>query len=152
MNETHIIISNLPDKEREKLLEQLKITIRNFNPHLKVTVSEPFLWLSHKGGHYRLYYSKCRYIETDNRCLLFHCANKTIRKNGKMSDILEKLPKNVFFRCNNSYIVNLQYISEIVPEGNRYNIHLLSGEILPLSRSRYQECRKNLQILLKRNF
>ncbi len=149
MSEIHITIGDVSEKEREGLLKQVKSTVCNYNPCLKVTVSEPFLDLFCKGGYYRLYYLKCRYIETDKRYLIFHCENREFRTFGKISDLSQKLPPNIFFRCNNSYIVNLQYISEIVPEGDRYNIHLLSGEVIPLSRSRYREYRNNLKPMQK---
>ena len=147
MNEIHIIISEVSEENRNDLLKQLEHTIQNYEPRPKITVSEPALWLSTKRGHHRLYYSRCHYIETDNRHLIFHFENENIRMTGKLSEILKKLPQNLFFRCNNSYIVNLKYISDITPEGDRYNIRLQSGEIIPLSRSRYQECRTNLKIL-----
>lgn len=146
MNKIHIIISEISEPECRELVQHLKSTIRDYDPALKVTMHRSSLWLSIRKGHFRLIYSRCRFIETDNRHLIFHYEDKIIRKSGKISDILEKLPSDIFFRCNNSYIVNLHHISKISPEGDRYNIHLRSGEILPLSRSRYQDCLVSLGI------
>lgn len=101
--------------------------------------SEPFLWISNRNGYFKLYLSRLRYAETENRYLLFHYNGQMIRHVGKISDFKKMLPETTFFRCNNSYIVNLYYISHIFPEGSRYNIHLVTGEVLPLSRSRYRE-------------
>lgn len=123
-----------------------------FSPSLTLSdalheiASESFFWVSNPEGHFKLYHSKCRFIETENRHLIFHCEQEIIRETGKISDIMEKLPDSQFFRCSNSYIVNLHYISHILPEGNRYNIHLLTGEIIPLSRSRYRDCLVRLNI------
>ncbi len=147
MNEIHITISEVSEEKCGELLRQLEDAVQDYRPRPKITVSEPALWLSSKKGYHRLYYSRCYYIETDNRHLIFHCEDEVIRWTGKISDILKKLPKHLFFRCNNSYIVNLKYIHDIKPEGDRYNIRLTSGEIIPLSRSRYQECRTNLELL-----
>ena len=61
--------------------------------------------------------------------------------------MLKRLPGRFFFRCNNSYIVNLNYVASIVPEGDRYNIRLTTGEVIPLSRSRYHEIRDRLDRL-----
>lgn len=116
------------------ILNELKKYIKSEN-----LISQSFLWISNRDGYFKLYYSKLRYIETENRYLIFHYNDQIIRYSGKISDFKETLPKNIFFRCNNSYIVNLYYISHIAPEGSRYNIQLITGEILPLSRSRYRE-------------
>lgn len=116
------------------ILNELKKYIKSEN-----LVSESFLWISNRDGYFKLYHSKLRYIETENRYLIFHYNDQVIRYAGKISDFRETLPESTFFRCNNSYIVNLYYISHIAPEGSRYNIRLLTGEVLPLSRSRYRE-------------
>lgn len=149
MNEIELIISKIPEGSRGALIQHLKNSVRSYDPqlHIDIAVSEPFLWLNTKKGHFKLYYSQCRFIETDRRDLIFHCENRIIRKTGKISSILEKLPGSLFFRCNNSYIVNLRYISHIIPEGDRYDIRLCTGETIPLSRSRYQNCLKALHIL-----
>ncbi len=146
MKEIHITISQLQKKDCLKLLLQLEYAVRHYEPRPTITISEPVLWLSSKNRLHRLHYSSCHFIETDNRHLIFHCEHEIFRKTGKISDILKQLPETIFFRCNNSYIVNLNYISDIMPEGNRYNIRLKSGEVIPLSRSRYQECRKRLEL------
>lgn len=149
MNEIRLTIREIPEDSRNALIQHLKSSLQDYDPQLQVhiSVSEPFLWLTTRNGHFKLYYSKCRFIETENRSLIFHCEGSILRKNGKISEILEKLPAHLFFRCNNSYIVNLQYISTILPDGDRYSILLHSGEKLPLSRSRYQECLAALDIL-----
>lgn len=110
---------------------------------------DSFFWISNRNGHFKLYYTKCRFIETGNRCLIFHYGDQAIRQSGKISEIIEQLPQHIFFRCNNSYIVNLLYINSITPEGDRYSIRLVTGESLPLSRSRYHECLTRLNIQSK---
>lgn len=108
---------------------------------------EPFLWVSNRDGHFKLFFSRLRYVETENRHLAFHYGEHIIRQSGRISNCVEFLPEELFFRCNNSYIVNLYYISRIVPEGNRYEIHLITGEVLPLSRSRYRNLLSLLSVL-----
>ena len=152
MNETNEIkftVSKIPENDRSAFIQHLKNSIQDYDPQLQIDISEtePFFWLTTRKGYFKLYYSKCPFIETDRRSLVFHCEGSVHRKNGKISVILEELPQHLFFRCNNSYIVNLQYISEIIPDGDRYSILLHSGEKLPLSRSRYQKCLKALNIL-----
>jgi len=108
---------------------------------------EPFLWVSNRDGHFKLFFSRLRYVETENRHLTFHYEEQVLRQSGRISNCEELLPETWFFRCNNSYIVNLRYIESIVPEGNRYEIHLLTGEVLPLSRSRYRKLLSLLSVL-----
>lgn len=148
MNEIRFTISKIPENNRDALIQHIRNSVHDYDAQLQIdiAVSEPFLWLTTRKGHFKLYYSKCRFIETDGRSLIFHCEGSILRKNGKISSILEKLPDRLFFLCNNSYIVNLNYINVIIPDGDRYSILLRTGEKLPLSRSRYQECLSALNI------
>lgn len=102
-------------------------------------LTDSFFWVSNREGYFKLYLSRLRYIETENRHLVFHYDNQIIRHTSRISNYEETLPKNLFFRCNNSYIVNLHYIIDVVPDGNRYCIHLITGEAIPLSRSRHRK-------------
>ena len=105
------------------------------NEELNEKVSIPCIWISTKNTKYRLYTHKLRYIETKNRYLVIHYGNEHIFYNGKLKDFQNHLPNN-FFRCNNSYIVNANYIEKIQTDVNRYILHLISGENVPLSRKR----------------
>lgn len=146
MKEIHIMLREVRERDCSELLQQLEQTIQHYKLHSKITVNESSFWVPSAEGHRRLYYSGCHYIETEGRHLLLHYENETLRKSGKLSDILKSLPETIFFRCNNSYIVNLNYIVNIMPEGDRYNIRLQSGAVIPLSRSCYKECRVRLGI------
>lgn len=99
----------------------------------------PYLWVSNQQGNYKIYLHKLRYIETSNRQLSFHYGNKEIYICGKISDFEEKLVSGRFFRCNHSYLVNLDYIETIQKDVNRYSISLISGETVPLSRDKKRE-------------
>lgn len=101
-------------------------------------------WIAGQNGYHKLYYSRLRYIETEKRYLIFHYENHLLRRADKICDYEKKLPKKSFFRCNNSFIVNLAYISHITKEGNRYAIYLITGEKLPLSRDKYKDLRSLL--------
>lgn len=101
--------------------------------------TDSFSWLSSRNEYFKIYHSRLRFVETKNRSLIFHYNGQMIRYPGRISEFKDHLPESIFFRCNNSYIVNLSYISRIVPEGSRYNLCLITGELLPLSRSRHRE-------------
>lgn len=108
-------------------------------------LSESFLWISNQNGMFKIYYSRLRFIETDYRHLLLHYDNMVFRHPARISEFEAGLSKDMFFRCNNSYIVNLRYVESIIPDGNRYRIRLFTGEILPLSRNKYRDITKRLQ-------
>lgn len=106
-------------------------------------LSKPYLWISNQQGDYKLYLHKLQYIETSSRRLVFHYGNELIYHNGRLADFEQQLPVD-FFRCNNSYIVNINYIEQIHQDLNRYSISLITGEEIPLSRNR----KRALKILL----
>ncbi len=72
------------------------------------------------------------YIEGSNQYIVFHLSNqKPIRAKMSLKDIEEKLSKNLFERCSNSFIVNLDKITKI--SGNNLYIE---EDVLPVSRSK----------------
>ena len=104
----------------------------------------PHLWISNQHGKYKIYLYQLRYIETCDRQLCFQYGNKKLYFHRKMSVLEEQLPSEQFFRCNNSYIVNVDYIEKIEKDLNRHKITLITGEVLPLSRDLKKELTKKL--------
>lgn len=115
-----------------------KKILNHFKKHLtyELLINHPFILLSNNTGIQKLYCHKLRYIETGNRQLIFHYDGEEIFNYGKLSDWENQLPKESFFRCNNSYIVNVNYVEKISQESSRYKIHLITGEDIPLSRNK----------------
>lgn len=65
-----------------------------------------------------------------------------------ISDFYERLPKDIFFRCHRSYLVNTEKIKEIVPWfNNTYLLRLndIDAEI-PVSRSKSKEFRQLMRL------
>lgn len=52
-----------------------------------------------------------------------------------MSEVEELLPTDKFILCHRAYMVNMSEIRVI----RRYEIELKSGEVIPVSRNRYNE-------------
>lgn len=111
----------------------------------KFLLSPYFLLVSYRQHYYRILYSRLRFIETGTRGLIFYYEGREIIISGSLSNYEKELPGKVFYHCNNSYIVNLHYIDEIIPDGSRYKLHLSTGEFIPLSRNKLQECIQKLQ-------
>lgn len=143
-----IIIASYKDtntdySQIECYLEKMK---EELNLSAEIDLLDSYLWINNMKGYQKLNLLHLRFIETEQRHLLFHYMDQEIRHAHRVSEIEKKLPKQLFFRCNNSYIVNLLYIDQIVPEGDRYDIILSTDERVPLSRSRYSEILRLLSI------
>lgn len=65
-----------------------------------------------------------------------------------MSEFYDKLPKDKFFRCHRSYIVNINKIREIIPWfNNTYNLKLQDIDYeVPVSRSNIKEFKQIMNI------
>ena len=111
------------------------------------TMPKPYFLLGHKDAVQKVYYSKLYYIEKQNRKLVFHYDGQTFAHTGNLSDYEQLLPQPMFYRSCNSHIVNLQFVSTLIPDINRYSIKLVTGEIIPLSRDRKKDFLHQLQNL-----
>lgn len=81
------------------------------------------------------------YLEIKGHVLKVYLQNDTvITVSMKMAEAESRFPQNQFFRCHQSYMVNLAYIENI----SRYQITLISGTVIPVSKSRYMETRQVL--------
>lgn len=82
------------------------------------------------------------YVEGCNQYVVYH----TEKENYKVHDTLKNTEQNLsssFSRCNNSFIVNLNYVSKI--DGNDV---FVGREILPVSRARKKGFMEDLNKLL----
>lgn len=69
---------------------------------------------SYKGGAYRIFCRDVLYIESDDKMIVFHMADKTnLQTYGKLDEILDQLPNDLFARCHQSFIVNIYHITEM---------------------------------------
>ena len=89
------------------------------------------------------------YIEYNQRNSLIHTADNVYTENYTMTALTEKLEKKNFFRIHKSYLVNLQYMEELVPNlSNGYEVRLkhCPGELLPVSRSQIRHLKQLFEI------
>lgn len=80
---------------------------------------------------------KIRYIENRNRTLIIREQNLDFEVHMKIGKLEEQLPEN-FFRCHQSFIVNFDHVRELTLSGAL----LYSGELVPVSRSKYSDTKK----------
>lgn len=93
---------------------------------------------------YKIYYSKLAYVETNGRGSLLHYNGDAVVSGKRIGEYEKILESNGFYRCHNSYIVNLRFIEQIQSIYNRYELVLLTGERIPMSRGNKKECIKRM--------
>lgn len=121
-----------------KILNELKKQLAD-----ETVLSKPHIWISNQHGDYKIYLHRLRYIETCNRKIILHYGNEQIYHNKSLSEFQKNLPTD-FFRCNNSYIININYIGKILQDLSRHVIYLVTEEQLPLSRKKKSELERIL--------
>lgn len=125
------------------LLKPLRYSqiLNEINRFLKYApiLQQEYLWLNDRQNMQRIYFSKLRYIETEDRAIILHYEDRILRHPCGITSFMQELPEDSFFRCNHSYIVNLKFVDYITPDISRFSIHLLTGETIPLSRDKKKE-------------
>lgn len=84
------------------------------------------------------------FIETYMRNLVIHTTNGTHIETTSLSSYEEKLAKHQFYRTQKSFLVNLNYVEEIIPWFNGYGIKMkgINDNILPIGRRQLKVLRK----------
>ncbi|HZG16539.1 MAG TPA: LytTR family DNA-binding domain-containing protein [Candidatus Bathyarchaeia archaeon] len=88
------------------------------------------------------------YAVRDERVIQIHTLQETFTSKMTLQQLEEKLHSYPFFRTHRSYLVNLQYVAELVPWFNgAYNLKLKTGRPtqIPVSRSYARELLKRLE-------
>ena len=97
------------------------IDFNSFKTQLNLCIKEienqkrPSIVVTYKGEVNKIDIGSIVYIETDNRNTLIHTKEKSYRSNMGISKIEKHLEGSTFFRCHNSFLINLEYI-------NKFNI------------------------------
>lgn len=87
------------------------------------------------------------YIETYNRGCLIHVIGKSYYEGKTIGEYERKLEGRGFFRCQKSYLINLEKVSEIFPWRNNSLGLKLQGyenEVLPVAREKTKIIRQLL--------
>lgn len=88
------------------------------------------------------------YLTSDKHIVYFHLTNgKTLKSYGKIDDFITQLPAKVFFRCHQSYIVNLQHATSMTSN------EFMLGEVrVPISRKYSSRAREQYRFLMFHDF
>lgn len=115
--------------------DRIKKTVRKLKDKAKqINTTEIPLPIKTKDHKVFLKPSNILYIEAYSSGNIIKTINNTYITNENMGSLEEKLKQYNFFRCHRSYLVNLQYIKEIIPSDRTFQIILNTGEKVPLSR------------------
>lgn len=69
---------------------------------------------SYKAKNYRVFCKDILYIESRDKVIYFHMADKTtLQCYAKLDDILKQLPEEHFVRCHQSFAVNIAHTTEM---------------------------------------
>lgn len=89
------------------------------------------------------------YIECENRACLIHTKNNIYKDNNTLNFFEGRLEDKAFFRAHKSFLINLNYISEVHPWfNNTYCVKLskLKDITIPVSRNKVKELKRILHL------
>jgi DNA-binding LytR/AlgR family response regulator len=88
------------------------------------------------------------YLTSDKHIVYFHLTNgKTLKSYGKIDDFITQLSSKVFFRCHQSYIVNLKHVT-----GLTTSEFILGETRVPISRKYSSQAREQYRIQMFNDF
>jgi DNA-binding LytR/AlgR family response regulator len=96
--------------------------------------SKKYLTIAVKGGLKKLDISKIYYVEVQNHDLIFHTTEGVYTTKGSMKDVENRIDSEAFFRCNNCFLINLEYV-----EGFYNNDVVVGVDVVQVSRARKKE-------------
>ncbi len=83
------------------------------------------------GTTYAFASSSIYYVEVMDHELTYHTDRGEFTVRGKLGTVAQTMPEDIFFRCSASYLINLQYVTQIAGETVR-----VAGKELRVSRSK----------------
>ena len=108
---------------REKLSRILDQALTDIMKERRQQIS-----FSYKGTTYRVFCKDVMYIESKDKIVYFHLADKRILQcYAKLDDILKQLPEESFVRCHQSFAVNILHVTEM--GDNNFRIDLATINI-----------------------
>lgn len=97
--------------------------------------AEDFIWVKSAGVLRRIDFSSICYIEIIMHDVYVHTECETVNFRGSLKELETKLDPRLFSRCNNCYIVNLQYVTGVKDD----TVLLEGGAELHMSRTRKKQ-------------
>lgn len=114
--------------DEDKLLEVLDKACE------RLSLTSNVIFIESKGEMVQIPIASITYAEVDRNYITIHTLQGSYSKKQTLTD-LEKELGNGFFRTNRSFLVNLVQVKRTTKK----EVQLKSGEIIPLSRGRYED-------------
>ncbi len=95
---------------------------------------QEYLTLRSGNSTVRVSTSELKYIEIYKHHIRYHLTETTLESYGILSKVEESLPKKGFFRCSNSFIINLRFIDRF----DSANVYI-QDVCIPVSRAKKKE-------------
>lgn len=89
-------------------------------------------------GIKKIYQRDILYIEVLNRKVIIHSEKGNSETRQTLSEIKSSLDLDMFYQCQKSFIVNLDYINKI----KGYTAVLDNGEDIPIGRTKYKDLKE----------
>lgn len=107
---------------------------------LKKRQNVPVLLINSKElGKVKVSVDEIAYCEVMRTDIVVHRINGSdITLVGTFSSFCAQLPKNEFYRCHRSFVVNMKCVERI----DRYRFTLQSGDNVPIAKNNYNEAKK----------
>lgn len=112
----------------EKLREALLLSYRKNASREKISVTA-------EGKMHNVNFRDIIYVESDARDIHIVLEDKILITHMKISDMEKLLPKEHFFRCHRTYIVNLAAVENM----ERYQATMKNGDLVSISQQMYTE-------------
>lgn len=106
----------------------------------KIINAEEKLMLKTQEGIIALQISDIIYMETENKAVVIHTANRNIVTYKKLYEFEKRLGDRLFYRCHQGYLVNLDYVERVQED----SLILKEKVTIPVSKSKKEELLKKM--------
>ena len=110
----------------------------------KLLKAEEKLFLKCQDGVIAVQLSDLIYVETKNKTLVLHTMDGNVEINRKIGELEKRLSNKLFYRCHNSYMVNMDYVEGIESNSVLINNEIHQIEYIPISKYRKEDFLKRL--------
>lgn len=112
---------------REKLAGVLDHCLERRKKH------PPLILDTMSGGSVSVSLEELVYLEVFRREVVIHCSVGSVSCQGPLHEVLARLPREQFYQCHRSYVVNLSFVTGI----QKYAFLLQDGSEVPIAMRTY---------------
>ena len=106
-----------------------------------------YIFIKYNNSLHKIYVKKIKYIKVEKNILIINTVDDIFLTYESLSVLESKLSKNNFFRCHNSYLINISYINLIEKD-----LLKLGDDLIPISKYRYKNLNEKFQYILPKLF